>query len=545
MGARIRNSMTREFSEEIGTLQARITQLSTAILRISASLDLATVLQEVVDSARALTGARYGVIITVDEAGEVRDFVTSGFTPEQNRRFAEWPDGPRLFAQLRDLPGPLKLADLPDYVYEHGFFPKLTPSKTLQSMPMRHHGEQVGSFLVAEKVVAEDFTHEDEELLRLFASQAATSIVNARTHRDVQRARADLEALVETSPVGVVVLDAILGRMVSLNREAKRIVEDLRMPDRSLEELLAVMKCERSDGREISLNELSIAHSLVDAETVRAEEIVLSVPDGRSVSVLLNATPIRSAQGDVVSVVITMQDLAPLKEMDRQRSAFLSLVSHELRAPLAAIKGSTAIWLGTSPRPEPAEADQFFRVIDEQADQMHRLISDLLVVGRIEAGMLSLSPMATEISMIVEQARNTFLSGGASHSIGIDFPSDLPRVMADGQRIVQVLINLLSNAARHSFRSSPIRVAALRDDQYMAISVTDEGRGIRRSNYQTFSASTPAWAPTSSSAACEGPAWVWPFARASWKPTEGAFGPRVAERVREPDSVLRFRWPRQ
>ena len=105
------------------------------------------------------------------------------------------------------------------------FPPKLMRSKTLQSMPMRHRGEQVGNFFVAEKADAEDFTEEDEELLALFASQAAAAIVNARAHRDEQRARADLEALVETSPVGVVVLDAGTGRPASINPEARRIVE--------------------------------------------------------------------------------------------------------------------------------------------------------------------------------------------------------------------------------------------------------------------------------------------------------------------------------
>ena len=470
--------MTREFTQKIEALQARISQLSTAILRISASLDLETVLQEVVDSARALTGAHYGVIVTFDKAGEVRDFVTSGFTPEEKRRFTEWPDGPRLLAHLRRQQGPLKLADLPDYVHKHGFFPRLVPSKTLQSMPMLHHGEQVGSFLVAEKADAAEFTDEDEELLMLFASQAATAIANARTHRDEQRARADLEALVETSPVGVVVIDARIGRLMSVNREVKRIVEGLRTPDQPVEDLMEVMTCERSDGREISLDELFIARSLIDAETVRAEEIVLSVPDGRRVAVLLNATPIRSENGDVVSMVITMQDLAAVNELDRQRSAFLSMVSHELRAPLAAIKGSTAMWFGTAPTPDPAEADQFFRVIDEQADQMHKLISELLEIGRIEAGMLSVSPAPTEVALIVEQARNTFLSGGASHSIAVDLPRDLPRVMADGRRIVQVLNNLFSNAARHSTGSSPIRVAAVRDGPHVAISVSDKGRGV-------------------------------------------------------------------
>ena len=83
--------------QEIETLRDRISRLSAAILRISASLDMDTVLQEVVDSARALTGARYGVIATVDDSGRGQDFVTSGFTPDEHLQLAAWPDGPRLF----------------------------------------------------------------------------------------------------------------------------------------------------------------------------------------------------------------------------------------------------------------------------------------------------------------------------------------------------------------------------------------------------------------------------------------------------------------
>ena len=117
--------MTRpeEIDRELQALRERVSALSAAILRISASLDLATVLQEVIDSARALTGARYGVIATVDDAGEVQDFVSSGFSPEEHDQLAEWADGPRLFEHLRNLPGPLQVGNLHHYVRSLGFFP--------------------------------------------------------------------------------------------------------------------------------------------------------------------------------------------------------------------------------------------------------------------------------------------------------------------------------------------------------------------------------------------------------------------------------------
>ena len=98
--------------------------------------------------------------------------------------------------------------------------------------------------------------------------------------------------------------------------------------------------------------------------------------------------------------------------------------------------------------------------------------------GRIEAGTLSVAPAATEVGALVEQARNALLNAGTAHTVLVDLPQDLPPVLADGPRIVQVLNNLLFNAARHAPASSPIRVAAERDGTHVAVSVSDEGPGI-------------------------------------------------------------------
>ena len=463
---------------ESAAARERISALSAASLRISASLDLGTVLNEVVESARALTGARFGAIATIDEAGAPQDFVTSGFTEDEHRRLAEWSDGPRLFEHFRDLEGPLRIADVPAYVRALGFPIDWLPSKTFQGTPMRHRGVHVGNFYLVDKEGGEAFTDEDEEILVLFASQAATAIANARTYRAEQRARADLEALIETSPVGVVVFEVRTGRAVSLNREARRIVDSLCNPGQCAEDLLGILTCRFADGREIALDRLPLASALSSAETVRAEEIVLTTPDGRSVTTLVNATPIHAEDGTVASVVVTMQDLAPLEELERQRAEFLGMVSHELRMPLTSIKGSTAALLGTGRQFAAAETREFIRIVDDQADRMIGMIADLLDAGRIDTGTLSVAPEPTEVAALVDRARTTFLSGGGRHTVLIDLPPDLPRVMADRPRVEQVLNNLLANAARQAPESSPIRVAAERDGVHVAVSVADEGRGI-------------------------------------------------------------------
>ena len=207
---------------------------------------------------------------------------------------------------------------------------------------------------------------------------------------------------------------------------------------------------------------------------MRAEEITLSVPDGRRVAMLVNATPIRSADGAVESMVVTLQDLAPLEELERLRTEFLSMVSHELRAPLTSIVGSVTTLPRASPGLDPAEMRELHRIIDEQANHMRGLLADLLDQGRIETGTVSLAPEPAEVAGLVEQARRTFQGGGGTPALSVDLPNGLPRVMADPGRIAQVLNNLFSNAARHSPESSPIRVAAERDGVHVAISVSDD-----------------------------------------------------------------------
>ncbi|MDE2827902.1 MAG: response regulator [Bacteroidota bacterium] len=471
-------SESSKVESEIPALRERLSRLSAAVLCINSSLDLDTVLHEIVTSTRDLVGARYGMITTIDETGQPQDFVSSGYSPDEERLLMEWPPALRFFEHLRDLPGPLRVADLRTYIRSLGYAPDPMMSETFQATPMRHRGVLVGNFFLASKQGGHEFTDEDEEVLGLFASQAAAAIANARTHRDEQRARSSLEALVDTSPVGVAVFDAKTGQPVLLNQEARRIADGLRMPGHGVEHLLEVVTCRFSDGREVVLAEFPMKQVIDDAVTMRTEEVVLSVPDGRRTTMLINATPIHSAAGAVESMIVTMQDLAPVQELNRLRAEFLGMVSHELRAPLAAIKGSAATVLGSSRVLDRTEMQQFFRIIEMQADRMDNLISDLLDAGRIDSGTLSVDSRPVQVSELVEQARTTFLSGGRRQTIRINLPLDLPRVMADKQRIIQVLNNLYSNASVYAPESSVIHVGVVREGAHVAISVTDEGRGV-------------------------------------------------------------------
>ena len=109
---------------------------------------------------------------------------------------------------------------------------------------------------------------------------------------------------------------------------------------------------------------------------------------------------------------------------------------------------------------------------------MRSLITDPLDVARIETGTLSVSAEASEVSFLVDRARNSFLSGDGRNYIHIEMELDLPQVMADRRRIVQVLVNLLTDAARHSPEPSPITMSVRRTGYHVAFSVADEGVGV-------------------------------------------------------------------
>ena len=468
----------------IRELEERLSRLSDASLRINESLDFDTVLQEVVDGARALTASRYGAITVLGDAGQTPNFIVSGVTREEHQGLWDMPQGRAFFEYLSGLEQPLRVSDVDGHLSAMNL-PNFLPSVTVKSLmvaPIRHQGAGVGTIYLGHDTEGSEFSREDEETLVMFASQAAMAIANARRHREERQAKADLETLLDTSPVGVAVFDAATGALRSFNREAMRLVDSLRGPDQSPLELLDVLTCRRADGREFPLQEFPLSGLLSTGERVQAEEIVLRVPEGRSVTVLLNATPIIGDDGAVESVVVTMQDLAAVEELERLRADFLAMVSHELRAPLTSIKGSAATVLGSSADMDPAVVRQFFRIIDEQADHMNGLVADLLDVARIESGELPVSPEPAEVTALVDRARSAFSSGGGSNRLEIDIEPDLPLVLADRRRVAQVLGNLLSNAARHSPPSSVIRVGAVREGVHVEFSVADEGRGILPEN---------------------------------------------------------------
>ena len=306
----------------------------------------------------------------------------------------------------------------------------------------------------------------------------ATDITERKRAEDaVEEERRRLATLVDASPAGIVVADAS-GRVLVVNREAERILGLTSEPDDRLERYEQAAVYQRPDGSVYRPEELPLQRALREGEIVQAEEIIFELPDGRNVPTLVNAAPVYSATDQIVGAIAVIQDITPLEEVERLRGEFLGLVSHELKTPLTAIKGSAAMALGTREPLDDSQSRELFQIIDEQADRLRDMVDNLLDMTRIEAGSLSVNPEPTNLRAVIEEVQTTFVRNGGPQKLQLSIQDDLPAVKADRRRIIQVLSNLLSNASRLSPPTAPINIEVEQDATEVTVHIRDHGRGI-------------------------------------------------------------------
>lgn len=479
---------------EAAELREQFARLREANLRINESLDLDTVLQDVLDSARSLSSARYGVLAVLRDDGEVDALLSSGLGADELGRLQETPGGWGLYRYLERLTEPLRVSDLGQFARSVGLreFAPPFPVLAFLAVPIRRLGSVMGYLYVAHSEPDREFSADDEETLVIFAAHAALVVSDVRRHRDAALARNRLEALADSSPVGVQIFDATTGNPVYSNREAMRIAHDLGGSDQSPAEGLRNLSIRRADASGSAAAGLSLAKLMNAGETLRTEEIALVAPDGRTSHALLSATPIRARDvrrnesgsdgrdldgDDVESYVITLQDLTKLEQIGRLRAEFLDLVNDRLRMPLAAVKGAVMTMLESGDTMSPAETQQFHRIIRDHADSMRRLIVDLLDLARIETGALVVSAEPAGVAELVEDARRRFLDNVGHSRVGVELAlaTDLPPVMADDWRMAQALAHLFAHiAARMPIGASLIHVGAVREGLNVAFTVAAE-----------------------------------------------------------------------
>ncbi len=189
--------------------------------------------------------------------------------------------------------------------------------------------------------------------------------------------------------------------------------------------------------------------------------------------------PVRDEPGDLLGWGMLLDDVTPERASEKTKSEALARAAHELKTPLAVIKGSATTLLANSQRWDPAAQREMLQLIDEQCDQLHELVNALLDVWRLDAGLLPAHPTLIRLPELLEPFVARWQSLAAQQRILLRLPADLPCLIADRSRLEQALNHVLDNAVKYAGMSGEITIAAAAGDEKMEISVADQGRGLK------------------------------------------------------------------
>ena len=283
-----------------------------------------------------------------------------------------------------------------------------------------------------------------------------------------------LQSVIQTMPEAVMVVRASTMMLETSNAAAQRMfgLRSERQQRSTRVTQLRVAGVAEAD--------LPVVKAIAESRVVTGVELSVTLPDGSRIPVVASAAPLYDEEGEVDVVVGVFQDVRPLKEAERLRDEFLSVVSHELRSPLTPIRGFAQIIGRDLANQEGHEHHvAWLATMQAQADRMTRLVDDLLDVSRLRSGRLTIRPTAVDLVTLCRSVVDSRQAGTTDHTIVLDTELEALPASLDGDRIFQVVDNLVGNAIKYT-EGGTITVAVTEQPfiHRAIITVTDEGEGI-------------------------------------------------------------------
>lgn len=231
------------------------------------------------------------------------------------------------------------------------------------------------------------------------------------------------------------------------------------------------------DGVPLSWSDCYIKEAIQHGSLVLSEEDEYVRADGSVFPVEITASPLLD-KSEVLGAVVVFRDVTHRREIDRMKNEFLSVVSHELRTPLTSIRGSLGLLAGGQLGELPERAASLVGVAVQNSERLTRLINDLLDIERMDSGSAPMDVVTLDVHDLLEAAVEQI--GGMATSVGVrvEVGTAVGRVLADEDRVIQTLMNLLGNAIKFSDPGEVVRVGAAVEGALVHFQVTDEGRGI-------------------------------------------------------------------
>lgn len=323
----------------------------------------------------------------------------------------------------------------------------------------------IGVIHVFNKRYGLKFTDEDVRLLTVLGRNAAAVISSARAFQAISAEKKQLEYTLQSMTAGLLVLTR--NQRISLMNTAAANVLGLNTTDD-----IGALYSQAIANREVV--EFLTHSSEEEGET--AKEFVIEDRIFQA-----ETAKVRDERNEVIGLLCVFNDVTELRNVERMKSDFVSTVSHELRTPLTAIKGFIRTLLDdpTGEFYDQGTRMEFYGIIDSECDRLVRLISDLLNVSRIERGLqLQLNYDTMDIAALIEKCVGFQRSYTNRHELVTSIDPAVSTIVADKDKVDQIITNLLSNAIKYSPNGGTITASLTNEGERIHVAVTDQGMGI-------------------------------------------------------------------
>jgi PAS domain S-box-containing protein len=319
------------------------------------------------------------------------------------------------------------------------------------------------------------FSSNDHALLSSFANQAAIAVQNAQLYSQVTEEKTRLSALLDSMADGILILNAE-NRIERCNPAFSRISGLLQEQIIGNTHEAVVQWARRPQG--LTLEQAETGGWPLTPHAVLYVEGDLKRPAGQpTLPVGVSYTPLLSEEGSLLNILATFRDITRFRQADELKSTFVSIISHELKTPVALIKGYVSTLRLEDANWKREMIDESLAVIEDEADRLAGLIENLLDASRFQAGALVIKRADVNLPDLAIRLAKRMQTQTARHQVTVEFPPDFPIILADETRLEQVLLNLISNAIKYAPGGEIAITGSVRADNVI-LCVSDEGPGI-------------------------------------------------------------------
>ncbi len=307
---------------------------------------------------------------------------------------------------------------------------------------------------------------------------------SARLLRQVVQEKHWLEAIISYSADGILIVDNVCN-IIGFNPAFARLtgwtVEELRGQN-----CYEALKFETRNGNgQCGLGCPILLGTFVNRPEIECRsEVELTTKDGEKRDVELTYSVILSSQRDILGGIIGARDITARKEAEELQSTFLSVISHELQTPIAIIKGYAGLFADENIELKTGEVREKMQIIQEESERLSKLVENLLYASRLQAGGLELDRTPLDLLSLIRRVVQKMKDVSKQHPLQANLPDELPAVLADYDKIQQVMVNLIENAIKYSPKGGPIIIEAEPTSTEVIVTITDQGIGVPENERQ-------------------------------------------------------------